>query len=107
SRRLTPPILRRCPRRIPLAERCEPRMLLAATMVADLNTAPASSDPQWIADVGGTAFFSAAAPGTGAELWKSDGTEAGTVLVKDVSPGVFGSSPSALVDLNGTLLFAA
>src|SRR5207249_10641696 len=41
----------------------------------------------------------------GDELWKSDGTEAGTVLVKDINPGPRGSEPSNLVDVNGTLFF--
>src|SRR5687768_5081770 len=80
-----------------VCETYEPRVLLAAVMVADLYTAPASSDPKYIADVGGTAYFSAVSPGTGAELWKSDGTAAGTVLVEDIAPGVFGSAPASLV----------
>ena len=31
---------------------------------------------------------------TGAELWKSDGTAPGTALVRDIAPGIGGSSPS-------------
>ncbi|MFO0983034.1 MAG: ELWxxDGT repeat protein [Planctomycetota bacterium] len=34
---------------------------------------------------------------SGAELWASDGTEAGTVLVKDILPGLVGSMPQGLV----------
>ncbi|WP_221392096.1 hypothetical protein [Dyadobacter sp. NIV53] len=37
--------------------------------------------------VGRTVFFSAGTAATGQELWKSDGTTAGTVLVKDIFPG--------------------
>ncbi len=37
-----------------------------------------------LANVNGTRFFSASTSGTGTELWKSDGTVAGTVLVKDI-----------------------
>ncbi|QHT65257.1 T9SS type A sorting domain-containing protein [Rhodocytophaga rosea] len=44
---------------------------------------------------------------TGYELWKSDGTAAGTRLVKDIYPGTQGSAPSSLVNVNGTLYFAA
>src|SRR5262249_15548304 len=39
----------------------------------------------------GKVYFIANDGVTGNELWKSDGTEAGTVLVKDVNPGPGGS----------------
>ena len=35
----------------------------------------------------GTLFFTANDGSGGTELWKSDGTAAGTVLVKDICPG--------------------
>ena len=43
------------------------------------------------------------------ELWKSDGTAAGTVMVKDINldPYSWGGSPRNLTDVNGTLFFAA
>jgi ELWxxDGT repeat protein len=55
--------------------------------------------------VGDTLYFSASDGFTGPELWKSDGTAAGTTLVKDIRPGTSGSTPANLVDLNGTLFF--
>ena len=54
---------------------------------------------------GETLFFVATDGVSGAELWKSDGTEAGTVLVKDINPGSAGSSPFALAALVGETLF--
>lgn len=39
--------------------------------------------------------------------WKSDGTAAGTLRVKDINPGPAGSTPTALTNINGTLLFSA
>ncbi len=42
----------------------------------------------------------------GVELWKSDGTAAGTVMVKDIAPLATSSSPGDLTNVNGTLYFA-
>ncbi|WP_024969298.1 ELWxxDGT repeat protein, partial [Microcystis aeruginosa] len=39
--------------------------------------------------------------------WKSDGTAAGTVLVKDIRPGGFTSSPNNLTAVGNTLFFTA
>src|SRR5262249_38794869 len=41
------------------------------------------------------------------ELWKSDGTDAGTVLVRDIYPGALPSIPTSLTVFNGTLYFVA
>jgi ELWxxDGT repeat protein len=41
----------------------------------------------------------------GAELWKSDGTEGGTVLVKDIEPGNGGISISNYGVLNDKVYF--
>ena len=43
----------------------------------------------------------------GAELWRSDGTEEGTYLVKDIVPGVEGSFPYTITAINGKLYFTA
>ena len=42
--------------------------------------------PRNLANVNGTLFFAANDGLNGLELWKSDGTEVGTVMVKDVGP---------------------
>ena len=57
--------------------------------------------------VNGTLFFRADDGVNGPELWKSDGTAAGTVLVEDIRPGANGSFPFDLVNVNGTLFFTA
>jgi trimeric autotransporter adhesin len=43
---------------------------------------------------------------TGRELWKSDGTDAGTVMVKDIYPGN-SAEPYGFSSVNGILFFAA
>src|SRR5262245_64030471 len=45
--------------------------------------------------------------GTGTELWKSDGTEAGTVRVKDIIPGPSGGFPSRLTPAGSLIFFSA
>src|SRR5262249_7110133 len=46
---------------------------------------PNSSNPGSLTNVNGTLFFSANGGYSGVELWKSDGTEAGTVQVKEIN----------------------
>jgi ELWxxDGT repeat protein len=60
------------------------------------------------AAVGGTLFFSAEDASVGVELWKSDGTAGGTVLVRDIWPvELWCSSPHSLTNVAGTLVFVA
>ncbi len=54
----------------------------------------------------GTLYFQASEGSIGAELWRSDGTSAGTVLVRDISPGD-GAFPRHLTNVNGMLYFRA
>src|SRR5262249_43822488 len=63
--------------------------------------------PSDFANLGGTLFFVANDGSDGRELWRSDGTPAGTVLVKDLFPGLPGSGPSDLTVFNGRVFFAA
>jgi ELWxxDGT repeat protein len=52
-------------------------------------------------------FFVATDGSSGFELWKSDGTPEGTVLVKDINPGAGSAAPGNLTTANGTLFFHA
>ena len=80
-------------------------------LVRDINTGNGGSTVQNLAVVGTTAYFSAnngfSAPGNGTELWKSDGTALGTVMVKDIVIGAGGSGPTNLSVLGTTVYFAA
>src|SRR5262249_18091383 len=58
--------------------------------------------------VGPIVFFTAESLFDGRELWKTDGTSTGTVLVKDIGPGSgFSSNPSFLTPVGSTLYFSA
>lgn len=54
-----------------------------------------------------TVFFDATDGTSGIELWRSDGTAEGTVLVKDINPGYYGSVPRLMINLGGRLFFTA
>jgi ELWxxDGT repeat protein len=75
-----------------------------ASLVADIAPGPASSDPQDLTAMNGELFFSAWDPAHGRQLWKSDGTAGGTVMLTDV-PG--GADPAGLAVADGELFFSA
>ena len=55
----------------------------------------------------GTLFFSGRSEGTGLELWKPDGTAKGTMMVKNINPGIHGSEPQRITRIGDSVLFAA
>jgi ELWxxDGT repeat protein len=74
----------------------------AQTLVKDIVPGTSSSNPSELAAFNGKLFFNANDGINGEQLWKSDGTEAGTVLVK-AFPNQGG--PSKLTDANGVLFY--
>ena len=91
-----------------LIESLDQRLPLAANFVKDINLFDAGgSNPGGAVEVNGTLFFRASNGINGYELWKSDGTDAGTVLVKDIRSGFYSSSTRSLTNENGTLFFTA
>jgi ELWxxDGT repeat protein len=82
-----------------------------AALVKDIKPGTEGSAPTGFAAIGNTLYFIATTPATGAELWRSDGTAAGTQLVKDIYPGEQSAfvNPvfSNLINANGTLFFFA
>src|SRR5689334_21019365 len=75
-------------------------------LVRDIDPGATGSGPGAFAAIAGTLFFVADDGTHGFELWRSDGTTAGTAMVKDINPGG-DSTPSELVNVNGTLFFRA
>ena len=80
---------------------------MGTDQVLDIRPGGLGSNPDNLTNVGGTLYFSADDGINGRELWKSDGTAAGTVLVDDFRLGALGSDPRDLSVLNNTLYFTA
>ena len=81
-------------------------------MVKDLGTRSssnpgASSNPQELTALGNEVLFTAIVEGLGRELWKSDGTAAGTVLVADLNEGTSSSRPEDLQVVGANLVCSA
>ncbi len=83
-------------------------------MVVDLNAGPADgmrrlgpgSEVQMVV-YGNSLLFSGNNGSTGYELYQTDGTAAGTVLVADINPGPASSSPKGFQRAGSLLLFGA
>ncbi|HKV06937.1 MAG TPA: ELWxxDGT repeat protein [Thermoanaerobaculia bacterium] len=84
-------------------------------MLRDIRPVGGSSDspdlgpfePDAVALPNGSFLFVAEDETHGAELWLSNGTEAGTALVADLNPGPQGSYPYGLTLLGNTVFFTA
>lgn len=68
-------------------------------LVKDLDTRPDPSGalpPREFRTIGDAVYFAAAAPATGSELYRTDGTPGGLSFVADIIPGPESSNPTAL-----------
>ncbi len=97
---------RRSHRYLPHLEPLEDRLLPSSApyVVADINPGSTSQNFHWLTNVSGTLFFAGNDGVHGWELWRSNGTAAGTALVADVNPGFGACSPA---NINGTLFLSA
>ena len=73
----------------------------------DLCVGICGSSPKNLCAVGSTLFFTAYESDKGTELWKTDGTDKGTVRVKDINSGRSNFSPRYLCNVNNVLFFTA
>jgi len=65
------------------------------------------AEPAWLTVAGPHLFFAADDGEHGLELWRTDGTPEGTVLVRDLAPGAASSFPRELAAAGGHLFFRA
>ena len=75
------------------------------TVSNGVNTS--SNLPGRVVAAGGAMYFGGYDLASGAEMWRSDGTAAGTAMLADVNRDTRPSSPSAVASVNGRTLFAA
>ena len=85
--------------------------LPAQTMVADVNTQPPyvdtmGSNPRTFRTLAGLCWFTAGDGARGNQLWVSDGTTAGTRVVR-MMPRDDIFQPGSFVELNGVVYFTA
>gem|GEM_PF-882684 len=69
--------------------------------------AAAGSKPTNYAAAGNHAYFQARSYLAGTELWRTDGTEVGTIMIKDLNPGALSSTPENIVAAGSLVYFAA
>lgn len=91
-------------------EQLEQRAMLAFVpeMIRDFNTSDYDgSEPHSFFEFGDKAYFSARSVDEGRETWVTDGTEAGTELLKDIAPGKADSLPGSFATVPDGFLFVA
>lgn len=80
------------------------------SIVKDINPGSASSNTATsyeLTPMGNWLIFAAKGDDNGIELWKTDGTPAGTLPIKDINPGAPDSKPKYLWPIGNAMLFTA
>jgi ELWxxDGT repeat protein len=81
-------------------------LLIAAIFTAS-NVNAQTANPSNLTNLNGVLYYTTSTTAEGTELWKTDGTAAGTMLVKDIAPGATGSNPQYLTAMGSSLYFTA
>jgi len=78
-------------------------------LVRDINTFPiaVSSNPAYLGSMGGYTYLAATDGVHGVELWKTDGTAAGTSMLMDIASGSASSNPTNFIVIGARAYFAA
>src|SRR5688500_14416182 len=80
-------------------------------LVKDINDTfnfAASAEPGRVVEANGIGFLIVDDGVNGRELWRTDGTSSGTMMIEDIAPGRDSSMPlQGLVNVNGIVYFAA
>lgn len=76
-------------------------------LIADINTLPGGITPTNFLSMGDYALFTATTPDHGTELWRTDGTEAGTYMIIDLNPGTANSGIIGLTRAGDVAYFSA
>src|SRR5262245_5006320 len=99
---------RRRAARLSYPELLEDRRLLSGLprLVKDINFATSASRPRDPVTIGDMTYFGADDGVHGLQLWKTNGTAAGTAMVKDIPAGPRGTVLFDLTAVGDTLFFA-
>lgn len=88
--------------------------ITGTAMIRDVNPAGNAFPPsaryqafQMVAYMNGLVYFTATEGVHGYELWQSDGTAAGTLLLADINPGPASSEPRDFIVVGNALYFTA
>jgi len=79
------------------------------SLLVDIWPGPSASAPSYLTKAGNFCYFAAASgqfPAPGLELWKTDGTATGTVIVKDIHPAGY-SYPTQITAWGDRVVFSA
>jgi len=84
-----------------------PTLFAQLTFTKLVCNAVGASKPEQMTAVNGKTVFFAFDQAHGKELWVTNGTQAGTQLLKDINPGTTGSAGIYFAPFNGKLYFNA
>ena len=74
-------------------------------MLVDSNPGSGAHSPEELTNMNSVLYYVGFDPAHGTEVWRSDGTAAGTWRLTDINPGAASADPGWLANVNGTLFF--